>query len=179
MVHQPAILCSCECMAMQHPLSSFLHSLFFLLFPLPSFHSLSTTFFTLLLPFLTFSQGHRRTSRFHFSLLSGSHGMSETSHVTLEKLLWCQCKAACDESKLSCDIHSLDNLCGHCSNHIENILLPLPPHYSQGIILVYDITMENSFDNITRWLNMVEVWEYTHSTQIHNLFLHGLWLSSS
>ena len=66
-----------------------------------------------------------------------------------------QCKAACDESKLSCDIHSLDNLCGHCSNHIENIF-PLPPHYSQGIILVYDITSERTFDNIPHWLTDVE-----------------------
>ena len=70
-------------------------------------------------------------------------------------LLWCQCKAACDESKLSCDIHSLDNLCGHCSSHIENIF-SLPPHYYQGMILVYDITWERSFDNISRWLSLVK-----------------------
>ena len=69
--------------------------------------------------------------------------------------MWCQCKAACDESKFSCDIHSLDNLCGHCSNHIENIF-SLPPHYSQGIILVYDITRERTFDGISRWLMNVE-----------------------
>ena len=53
-------------------------------------------------------------------------GVWSLDHVTNQRmLLLCQCKVACDESMLSCDIHSLDNLCGH-SNHIENIF-PLPP----------------------------------------------------
>ena len=37
----------------------------------------------------------------------------------------------------------------------ENIF-PLPPHHSQGIIFVYDITSKRTFDNIPRWLTDVE-----------------------
>ena len=34
-------------------------------------------------------------------------------------------------------------------------ILALP--FSQGIILVYDITSQKSFDNITKWLQNIEM----------------------
>ena len=35
--------------------------------------------------------------------------------------------------------------------------LPLLPHFCQGVVLVYDITNESSFNSIQRWITNTEI----------------------
>ena len=79
-------------------------------------------------------------------------------------LLWCQCKAACDESKLSCDIHSLDNLC--------EIYFPFLLTTLRVLFLFMTVQARGHLmaSHAGWWMLRWLVWEYTYSTQVHCFF---------